>query len=77
MATWSFLQWDGPNFPIGNGLNLASSGSILIVSFLTLLWMKKDNIKRENRSVEEELSGLSESQVQALDWRHPGFRWAA
>ena len=76
ISTWSFLTTDAPNFPIGNGLNLATSGTILIIATITLFWMKRDNKKRELRSVEEELSGLSEDQVQDLDWRHPGFRWA-
>ncbi|KAH6679985.1 major facilitator superfamily domain-containing protein [Plectosphaerella plurivora] len=77
ISTWSFLRWDGPNYPIGNGLNLATSGTILLLSTLTLLWMKRDNKKREARSVEEELTGLTEEQIQDLDWRHPAFRWAA
>jgi hypothetical protein len=77
ISTWSFLRWDGPNYPIGNGLNLATSGTILLLSTLTLLWMKRDNKKRATRSVEEELTGLTEEQIQDLDWRHPAFRWAA
>lgn len=76
IATWSYLEWDGPDYRIGNGLNLATSGSILIIGFLALLWMMRDNRKREGRSFETELGNLSETQVQDLDWRHPGFRWA-
>lgn len=75
ISTWSFMQSDGPNYPIGNGLNLATSSTILVVGTLTLLWMKRNNREREKRSVEEELAGLSEKQIQDLDWRHPGFRW--
>lgn len=75
ISTWSFLTWDGPNYHIGNGLNLATSSAVLILTTLTLIWMKRDNKKREGRSIEEELSGLTQEQASDLDWRHPAFRW--
>jgi len=73
--TWSFLTWDAPDYHIGNGLNLATSSTILIVGILILFWMNGDNKKREARSIEEELTGLDEKQIQGLDWKHPAFRW--
>lgn len=75
ISTWSFLSWDGPDYHIGNGLNLATSSTVLIVTTLTLFWMKRDNEKRESRSVEEELTGLSADEASDLDWKHPSFRW--
>lgn len=75
ISTWSFLTWDGPNYHIGNGLNLATSSTVLIITSLTLLWMTRDNKKREGRSVEEELAGLSPEEASDLDWKHPSFRW--
>lgn len=75
ISTWSFLPWDAPNYHIGNGLNLATSGTILIVSALTLVWMKKDNKKRDEWDVDEELRGMSPEQIEDLDWKHPAFRW--
>ena len=75
ISTWSFLPFDGPNFHIGNGLNLATSSTILICSILLLFWMWADNKKRETKDIDAELDGLSLKQVQDLDWRHPGFRW--
>ncbi|RYP58599.1 hypothetical protein DL769_008886 [Monosporascus sp. CRB-8-3] len=75
IATWSYLSWDGPNYPIGNGLNLAASSLILIISSLTLLWMTRDNKKREQRNVDDELQGLTQSQIESLEWKHPAFRW--
>lgn len=59
IATWSFFSWDAPNYHIGNGLNLATGSAILITATLTLFWMKRDNQKRENRSLEEELAGAT------------------
>ncbi|KAH7128704.1 retrograde regulation protein 2 [Dendryphion nanum] len=75
ISTWSFLPFDGPNFHIGNGLNLATSSTVLICSILLLFWMKADNKKRDKKSVDEELAGLNQQQIQDLDWRHPAFRW--
>jgi uncharacterized membrane protein YeaQ/YmgE (transglycosylase-associated protein family) len=75
VAGWTFLPWDAPNYHIGNGLNLATSGTVLIISTLTLLWMVRDNRQKDNRDIDEELSGLSQEQVQDLDWKHPAFRW--
>ncbi|KAI2626922.1 putative MFS transporter [Hypomontagnella submonticulosa] len=75
IATWSYLSWDGPNYPIGNGLNLAASSMLLILSTLTLFWMKADNKRREKLDVGKELEGLSQAQIESLEWRHPGWRW--
>ncbi|KAF1838952.1 MFS general substrate transporter [Decorospora gaudefroyi] len=75
ISTWSFLPTDGPNYRIGNGLNLATSSSILISSILLLLWMNRSNKNRANVDVDQELAGKSQSEVEDLDWRHPSFRW--
>ncbi|KAJ0158722.1 putative transporter [Colletotrichum tanaceti] len=75
ISTWSFLPWDGPNYPIGNGLNLATCSVMLLTSTLTLLWMKRDNRRREGRNLEEELRGISKEEESNLDWKHPSFRW--
>ncbi|KAB5582932.1 major facilitator superfamily domain-containing protein [Coniochaeta sp. 2T2.1] len=74
-STWSFLSWDGPDYHIGNGLNLATSATTLIISTLMLFWMWRDNKRRETLSIEEELAGLDQKDIQDLDWKHPAFRW--
>lgn len=75
IATWSFLPFDGPNYPIGNGLNLGASSMVLIASVVLLWWMLADNKRRNKKDVNVQLAGLNEKQVQDLDWRHLGFRW--
>lgn len=75
VSTWSFLSWDAPDYRIGNGLNLATASAVLVLTTLTLLWMKRDNKRREGRSVEEELAGLTAEEAEDLDWKHPAFRW--
>ncbi|KAJ4420166.1 hypothetical protein N0V82_004509 [Gnomoniopsis sp. IMI 355080] len=75
ISTWGFLASDAPNYHIGNGLNLATSSAVLILTTLTLLWMKRDNKRRDGRSIEEELAGLTSEEASDLDWKHPAFRW--
>jgi hypothetical protein len=78
ISTWSFLPFDAPNYHIGNGLNLATSSTMLLVSIGLLAWMTWDNKRRSKRDVDSELSaltGFSLKKIQDLDWRHPAFRW--
>jgi len=77
IATWSFLPFDGPNFHIGNGLNLATSCMALIVSILMLFLMNMANRRRDKRQEQDmaKLDEMSPQQIQDLDWKHPGFRW--
>lgn len=75
ISTWSFLPRDGPNYYTGNGLNLGTSTAMLILSIALLFWMFADNKRREKKDVDSELTGLTQKQIQDLDWRHPAFRW--
>ncbi|KAI0518017.1 MFS transporter [Xylaria bambusicola] len=75
ISTWSYLPYDAPDYKIGNGINLAGSSIILIVSVLQLLWMAWDNKRRDAKDVDAELQGVSESEMESLEWKHPGFRW--
>ena len=75
ISTWSFLPFDGPDYRIGNGLNLATSSTMLIVSVALWAWMFRDNRKREGRDAKAELEGLGQKEIEDLDWKHPGFRW--
>lgn len=75
IATWAFLPFDRPNCRIGNGLNLAAQGIILTIVVGMGLWMKLDNKRRKKRDVVAEINGLSQEEVEQLDWRHPGFEW--
>ncbi|KAL2266025.1 hypothetical protein VTJ83DRAFT_5377 [Remersonia thermophila] len=75
VSTWSYVPHDAPDYHIGNGLNLACCTAVLIVATATYFWMKRDNERREARNPEEELAGMTQQEVQDLDWRHPAFRW--
>lgn len=77
ISTWSFLPFDAPNYPIGNGLNLGTQCGTLIIATVMLFWMKKSNKKRERLEASEmdRLQGLSQGEQEDLDWKHPSFRW--
>lgn len=75
ISTWSFLPFDGPNYPIGNGLNLATSCTTLLLGAGLWAFIKWDNRRRAQVDVHAALAGLSQQQIQDLDWRNPGFRW--
>lgn len=75
IATWSYLDKDKPNYPIGNSLNCAAGCLIFIISISGYLWMKWDNRRRDKKNVEQELAGLSPEEIANLDWKHPGHRW--
>ncbi|RVX69030.1 hypothetical protein B0A52_06743 [Exophiala mesophila] len=76
IATWTYLPADAPEYRIGSGINLTTSAMIFLVASTTLIFMKWDNKRREKRDIDAELAGMSEEQIQDLEWRHPGFRWS-
>lgn len=75
ISTWAFLPFDGPNYPIGNGLNLATSSTILLLSVGLYFWQIADNRRRDKRDITAELEGLTTRQIEDLDWKHPAHRW--
>ncbi|RCI15863.1 hypothetical protein L249_2548 [Ophiocordyceps polyrhachis-furcata BCC 54312] len=75
VSSWSFLPFDAPDYHIGNGLNLATASTILLVASAMLYWQTRDNERRRCRDPEAELGGLTRQQIEDLDWKHPDFRW--
>ncbi|PWY84830.1 MFS general substrate transporter [Aspergillus heteromorphus CBS 117.55] len=75
ISTWSFLPFDAPNYRIGNGLNLATSTVTLLVAALMWWWMRGDNRRRETVDLDRALGGMTQNQIQDLDWRNPAFQW--
>jgi hypothetical protein len=39
--------------------------------------MRYDNKKRDEQEAgaQEELAGMSQKEIQDLEWKHPGWRW--
>ncbi|KAF4958410.1 hypothetical protein FSARC_11027 [Fusarium sarcochroum] len=75
ISTWCFLPFDGPDYPIGNGLNLAACSSIFLLTCVLFLFMRWDNRRRAQIDVGQALAGRSDAEIRDLDWKHPGFMW--
>ncbi|KAI5861449.1 putative MFS transporter [Durotheca rogersii] len=75
IATWSYLAHDAPDYRPGNGLNLASATTVLLLAALALVWMEADNRRRDRRDGAEVLAGLTPTQIASLEWKHPDWRW--
>ncbi|CAO2652501.1 Nn.00g007840.m01.CDS01 [Neocucurbitaria sp. VM-36] len=77
ISTWTYLPHDSPRYSIGNGINLGCAAAWTAIAVGALLWMKYDNKKRDEREVgaHEELAGLTQKEIQDLEWKHPGWRW--
>lgn len=75
ISTWSYLPNNGPDFKIGNGLNLAASSLIFLIAIMMAYWMGWDNARRMEKDIEAELADLDKKEAPDLDWKHPGFQW--
>ncbi|KAL5606530.1 uncharacterized protein BROUX77_003723 [Berkeleyomyces rouxiae] len=75
ISTWSYLQSDAPDYPIGNGINMGTSTAMFLLSIFTLWWINTDNKKRDARNLDAELAGRSQEELSKLEWRHPAWRW--
>ncbi|KAF5633157.1 major facilitator superfamily transporter [Fusarium tjaetaba] len=75
VSTWAFLPFDGPEYRIGNGLNLAAQSTIFLIGICMYFAIERSNKRRSGVDVERELAGKTLSEIQDLEWRHPGFRW--
>ncbi|KAJ5735769.1 uncharacterized protein N7483_000894 [Penicillium malachiteum] len=75
ISTWSFLPTDAPNYHVGNGLNLATSSMILLLGASLWMWMMWDNRRRSRVDINAVLAGLSQKQIQDMDWKNPAFHW--
>lgn len=75
ISTWAFLPFDGPNYPIGNGMNLAVQSLVVITALLMGLWMTHDNARRKAVDAAAAVGEMDSHQIEKLDWKHPRFVW--
>lgn len=75
ISTWAFLQFDAPRYLIGNSLNLAAQATIIFLALGLSLWMDRDNKKRASQDEGQILQGKTAEEIEAMDWKNPGFRW--
>ncbi|CAN8104697.1 unnamed protein product [Discula destructiva] len=75
LSIWVWLPFDAPFFRIGNGVNLATSILWVLIGSAILSWMHYDNKRRQVAEGEDMLTGLTEQEIEDLEWKHPDFRW--
>jgi hypothetical protein len=75
ISTWSALPRDAPNYPILNGLNLAVGATMFCLAGGLLIWMKRDNAKRERGDYDYRMEGMTVEESAVLGNDHPGFRY--
>ncbi|KAF2026752.1 MFS general substrate transporter [Setomelanomma holmii] len=79
IATWTYLPGDSPRYFIGNGINLACAALWTGIAVGAGIWMKYDSKKRNEREAgaHEKLAGLTQKEIQDLEWKHLAWRWKA
>jgi hypothetical protein len=74
-ATWSYISTDASSgYRIGNSLNTATAGSVIVASIGLLMYQRWENRKRDNGGRDYRLQAPPE-QVATLGDRHPQFRY--
>jgi hypothetical protein len=79
IATWTYLPADSPRYFIGNGINVACATLWTAIAVGAGMWMKYDNKRRDEKEAgaREAIAGLTQKEIQDLEWKHPEWRWKA
>ncbi|KAF9466151.1 MFS general substrate transporter [Collybia nuda] len=75
IAVWTYLPADAPNYHNGNSLNLATSSTACMLTFLCFLFLRWENRKRDRGERDYRLEGISSEEVEQLGYLHPNFRF--
>lgn len=72
VATFTYLQKDGPKYITGHAINLGAIGLSLIITLSTMAYVRWENRARETGKRDYRLQEGDESM---LGFRHPNFRY--
>ncbi len=75
ISTWTFLPGDAPNYIKANSINIGTGSGIIVIAALLLVWMMRENKKRNSGRYDYILDGLSTDEIATLGNDHPGFRY--
>ncbi|ORY71807.1 major facilitator superfamily domain-containing protein [Pseudomassariella vexata] len=75
LATWTYLARDGPDYPIGNSINLGGQILTLFLTLFGIFYCMWENRLRERGGRDYRLEGLTEEEQAGLGYRHPQFRY--
>jgi len=75
IAVWTYLPNDAPNFHNGNSLNLAAGLTVMVMTFVGMLYLRHENRKRDRGERDYRLEGKTEAELRDLGYKHPNFRY--
>lgn len=64
-----------PRFLPGNAFNLSNSSVMLILSIFLWLYQIRENRAKENGRDDWRIEGLTQTEIEDLGQKHPGFRF--
>jgi hypothetical protein len=62
-------------YPTGHTINLSGQVAVLALSLFGIAYCKWENRQRNLGKRDDRLSGLSETEIRDLGYRHPEFRY--
>ncbi|GJN91193.1 hypothetical protein Rhopal_004211-T1 [Rhodotorula paludigena] len=75
ISTWTMLPNAAPRFLPGNAFNLSNSSVMLILSIFLWLYQIRENRAKENGRDDWRIEGLTQTEIEDLGQKHPGFRF--
>ncbi|KAJ6545883.1 major facilitator superfamily domain-containing protein [Mycena vulgaris] len=75
ISTWTYVNADAPDYRNGNTLNLAGMVIVLVLTVVTMIYMKWENAQRARGARDHHLDGLTPAEEAQLGHLHPKFRY--
>jgi len=75
LATWTYLDKDGPAYHRGHYINVGTSCGAMLLATIGIAYTKWENRKRERGERDGRLVGLTDDERVALGYRNPEFRY--
>ncbi|KAF9453602.1 MFS general substrate transporter [Macrolepiota fuliginosa MF-IS2] len=75
ISVWTYLPADAPDYHKGNSINLGAALCVITFTILGMVYLKRENMKRERGERDYRLEGRTEEQIRDLGYKHPRFRY--
>ncbi|KAJ6545863.1 major facilitator superfamily domain-containing protein, partial [Mycena vulgaris] len=74
ISTWTYVNADAPDYRKENTLNLAGMVIVLVLTVVTMIYMKCENAQRARGARDHRLDGLTPAEEAQLGHLHPKFK---
>ncbi|CAI4214685.1 unnamed protein product [Parascedosporium putredinis] len=75
VATWTYIYWDGPKYPIGHTINFVGQIIVFFLSLFGIAYCAWENKQRRDGKRDHRLDGLNEFEARDLGYKHPEFMY--